>query len=103
VSVVQLYINLLHYQKKISASTFIYVFRAHYSKESTTKVAFSVLILLQHLASLYVDIHNGGSFQPEPSGEITECTKVSIPNEQTKPNTKKKSPNKTPHLSISNY
>lgn len=66
----------------------MYIFRAHYSKESTTEVAFAVLVLLQYLASLYVEIHYGASFQAEPSGEISKW--VYIHREYTKRTDKSK-------------
>lgn len=82
--------NYFEKRKSMSASTSVYVFRAYYSKESTTKVAFAVLILLQYLATLYVEIHDGAILQAEPSGEISESLTVSKPKEQTKTNSKKK-------------
>lgn len=75
-------------RKSISTLTSMYVFRAHYSKESTTKVL--LLFLLKYFGSLYVEIRDGASFQAEPSGEISESAIVSIAKEETKPNSKKK-------------
>lgn len=61
--------NYIKKRKSISASTSMYVFRAHYSKESTTKVSFAVLVFLQYVASLNVEIHNRVSFQAGPLGK----------------------------------
>lgn len=81
--------NSIEKRKSISASTSMYVFRAHYSKDSTTKVVFAVFVLSQYLASLYVEINDGASSQAETSGEIRASAIVSIAKEETKPNSKK--------------
>lgn len=80
----------------------MYVFRAHYSKESTTKVSFAVLVFLQYVASLNVEIRDRVSFQAEPLGNQRVChCEYTKRTDKTKQQQEKKQ-TKPLHLSISN-